>query len=266
MIRLMACARLVGGLCLVLAIAKAGQGNDLITIANVVDPGQITADEPIADTFSAEKAARYLDTASLHWQKARRCATCHTNMVMQGQVRLVAATPESKGFTLLTPTSKFVDIGTGFTATVTPEGLSRVEVSEGEVDVVLEDIKSSPRVRSGETLCIEPGERRVVTRIERGDWTAAFHFPTIEPPSREDYADQTFGHASIRVVQGRLNTYVAGPVLLTCCSTERDSRIRTLRRSLRFSRTVLMAVSWSTWTRDLGHQDQFVFVASACDS
>ncbi len=81
MIRLMTCARLVGGLCLALAFAEVGQGSDLVTLANVVDPGQITADEPIADTFSAEKAARYLDTASLHWQKTRRCATCHTNMV-----------------------------------------------------------------------------------------------------------------------------------------------------------------------------------------
>ena len=81
MIRLMTCIRLVGGLCLVLAIAEVGQGSDLVTLANVVDPGQITADEPLADTFSAEKAARYLDTASLHWQKTRRCATCHTNMV-----------------------------------------------------------------------------------------------------------------------------------------------------------------------------------------
>jgi len=52
-----------------------------VTLATVADPGRITADEPIADTFSAEKAARYLDTASLHWQKTRRCAACHTNMV-----------------------------------------------------------------------------------------------------------------------------------------------------------------------------------------
>ena len=42
--------------------------------------GSITADEPIADVFSAEKAARYLDTAALHWQKTRNCAACHVNM------------------------------------------------------------------------------------------------------------------------------------------------------------------------------------------
>jgi len=46
----------------------------------VADPGPITADEPFADVFSPEKAARYLDIASLHWQKSRNCAACHVNM------------------------------------------------------------------------------------------------------------------------------------------------------------------------------------------
>jgi squalene-hopene/tetraprenyl-beta-curcumene cyclase len=34
----------------------------------------------MAEVFSPEKAARYLDTASLHWQKSRNCAACHVNM------------------------------------------------------------------------------------------------------------------------------------------------------------------------------------------
>jgi hypothetical protein len=126
--------------------------------------------------------------------------------LMQGKLRLVAETPESRGFSVLTPTSKFVDIGTAFTATVEPDGLSRLDVCKGEVDVVLEGIESSPRLRTGETLYIEPGERRIMTRIEPGDGTAAFRFPTIQPPSREDYADQAFGHANIRVIQGQLKT------------------------------------------------------------
>jgi len=137
----------------------------------------------------------------------------NSTFLMQGQVqvRLEVTTPESKGFTVLTPTSKFVDIGTAFTATVEPDGLSRVDVSEGEVDVVLEGIASSPRLRAGETLCIEPAERQVMTRIERGDGTAAFRFPNIDPPSSEDYADQAFGHANVRVAQGRLKTHRGQP-------------------------------------------------------
>jgi len=71
---------LIIGWCFVLLIPGLGVAGELITLANVADPGRITADEPIADVFSAEKAARYLDTASLHWQKSRNCAACHVNM------------------------------------------------------------------------------------------------------------------------------------------------------------------------------------------
>ena len=65
---------------LVLQIPGLGLAGELVTLANVVDPGQITAYEPFKDVFSAENAARYLDTASLHWQKSRNCAACHVNM------------------------------------------------------------------------------------------------------------------------------------------------------------------------------------------
>jgi len=70
----------ITGWCLVLLIPGFGLAREVVTLENVVDPGQITADEPFADTFSPEKAARYLDTASLHWQKSRNCAACHVNM------------------------------------------------------------------------------------------------------------------------------------------------------------------------------------------
>lgn len=40
----------------------------------------ITADEPYAAEFSAEKAAQYLDRSALNWQKTKKCATCHTNL------------------------------------------------------------------------------------------------------------------------------------------------------------------------------------------
>jgi len=133
--------------------------------------------------------------------------TDNSAFLMLGQARLVAETPDSKGFVLRTPNSKFVDIGTAFTAKVTPDGLNRVNVSEGEVDVVLEGIQSPPRLRVGETLYIEPGKRRVMTRIEPGDGTTEFRFPNIAPPSSVDYADQAFGQASIRVVQGQLKKY-----------------------------------------------------------
>ena len=71
---------LVAGWCLVLIVACLGWGGELITLANVTDPGQITADEPISAVFSPANAARYLDIAALHWQKSRNCAACHVNM------------------------------------------------------------------------------------------------------------------------------------------------------------------------------------------
>jgi len=131
-----------------------------------------------------------------------------------GEVNLLAETPESKGFTVVTPTSEFVDISTAFTARVSPDGLSRLNVTEGEVDVVLKGVEQAPRLRAGETLYVEPGERQIMTRIEEGDGTFAFRFPSIRPPSADDYADQARGVATIRVAQGKLKSQTgkSGPV------------------------------------------------------
>jgi squalene-hopene/tetraprenyl-beta-curcumene cyclase len=41
---------------------------------------EITAAEPMATAFSAERAAEYLDRSALNWQKTKKCATCHTNL------------------------------------------------------------------------------------------------------------------------------------------------------------------------------------------
>ncbi|MGB0580112.1 MAG: hypothetical protein ACPGVU_10455 [Limisphaerales bacterium] len=128
--------------------------------------------------------------------------TANSVFLTLGEAHLVAETAEAKGFIVETPNSKFVDISTAFTATVSPDGLSRLEVTEGEVDV--EGLGKSSRLRAGETLYVEPGERRIITRIEPGDGTAEFRFPTIPPPSREDIADQASGNATIRVVHGEL--------------------------------------------------------------
>ncbi len=130
-----------------------------------------------------------------------------------GEIHLVAETPESTGFTIETPTSQFIDISTAFTAAVSPDGLSRVDVTDGEVDVVVEGNKLE-RFKRGESLLIEPGLRKILARIEPGDATAEFRFPTIPPPSADDFADQSKGRASIRVARGQLRTArsSSGPV------------------------------------------------------
>ena len=65
---------------LFIAALAPGQETTLITLENVPPAKRIVADEPVRESFSAEGAARYLDRASLAWQKRRNCASCHTNM------------------------------------------------------------------------------------------------------------------------------------------------------------------------------------------
>ena len=56
----------------------------------------ISADEPMAADFSAEKAAQYLDRSALNWQKTKNCATCHTNLFyMIARPALSKIQPES---------------------------------------------------------------------------------------------------------------------------------------------------------------------------
>jgi squalene-hopene/tetraprenyl-beta-curcumene cyclase len=45
--------------------------------ANEVGPN--LTDEPLAATFSMEKAASFLDTVASNWTRERKCGTCHTN-------------------------------------------------------------------------------------------------------------------------------------------------------------------------------------------
>jgi hypothetical protein len=134
-------------------------------------------------------------------------------VLLLGQVEVTAETPQSKGFVLVTQTTAFIDIGTRFTATVAPDGRSQLTVVDGEVHAVLADRAEPSRVRAGETLCVEPGDSQVVTRIERGDETAAFVFPTIRPPSGDDAADRLQGRAVFTMVGGRLNSK-SGPLEL----------------------------------------------------
>jgi ferric-dicitrate binding protein FerR (iron transport regulator) len=128
-----------------------------------------------------------------------------------GQIKARADTPASKGFTVNTRTAQVVDVGTEFVTAVAPDGQSRVDVTSGEVYVLLDGMKSRHRLREGEAFSVEPGQAQVMVRIERGDGTAAFRFSTIEPPSERDYADRSAGHASIRLVRGALRTVSAIP-------------------------------------------------------
>jgi hypothetical protein len=128
-----------------------------------------------------------------------------------GQLKAVAATPASKGFTVRTRTARVVDIGTEFVAAAAPDGQSRVDVTSGEVHVHLDGASTPHRLRTGEALAIEAGRAQVLVRIEPGDGTAAFRFPTIPPPTDQDIADRSRGFATLQVVRGGLFTTAPVP-------------------------------------------------------
>jgi hypothetical protein len=127
-----------------------------------------------------------------------------------GQLKALADTPESKGFTVRTRTARVVDIGTEFVAAAAPDGQSRIDVTRGEVQVHVAGAQVPQRLRTGEALSVEAGRQPVLVRIEPGDGTAEFRFPTIPPPSHEDYADQSQGRATMKVVRGGL--FLTAPV------------------------------------------------------
>ena len=123
-----------------------------------------------------------------------------------GTVYVVADSPESQGFMVRSPTSIFEDLGTAFSASVAPDGLSRLEVSDGEVNLIVEQDHKHQLLQAGQTMLVEPGERKILTRIESGDESRDFRFPTIVPPSNQDYADISQGFASASVGRGLLRS------------------------------------------------------------
>lgn len=125
-------------------------------------------------------------------------------ILTMGRVAVTADTPESKGFTIRTRTGRIVDLGTEFVAEALPDGRCRIGVSSGLVSFHAGDRDTGHLLRAGELMEIEPGHRQVITRIERGDETPDFEFPTIEPPTADDAADAYSGRASIRRVLGKL--------------------------------------------------------------
>ncbi|MBI2823198.1 MAG: squalene--hopene cyclase [Planctomycetia bacterium] len=60
-------------------VCSAVHAAEPVTLANLVAPSANAADEPLAARFSVAKAASFLDSAALEWQRSRDCMTCHTN-------------------------------------------------------------------------------------------------------------------------------------------------------------------------------------------
>ena len=74
-------SRLIPAVCLAVGFflhSDSAPAAEPVTLENVKDPGPNRKDEPVGK-WSGERAVKFLDAASLNWQKERRCFTCHTN-------------------------------------------------------------------------------------------------------------------------------------------------------------------------------------------
>jgi len=116
-----------------------------------------------------------------------------------GQAWARADTTASEGFTVRTSSGVFVDRGTEFLTTAKVDGFSQVQVTAGAVDAEVEGFERK-RIEKGSGMGIEPGDIPVMIRIESGDETPAFRFPTIPPPSAGDLADRARGETEIRLI------------------------------------------------------------------
>ncbi len=60
-----------------LAIAASASAEE--PLAKLTAPSPNLPAEPLAKRLSVAKAVDFIDRASLHWQRSRKCVTCHTN-------------------------------------------------------------------------------------------------------------------------------------------------------------------------------------------
>jgi squalene-hopene/tetraprenyl-beta-curcumene cyclase len=59
-------------------LASVSAAAEPIAPESVESPADIAPNEPHAKVFSLERAARYLDSAALDWQRTHACTSCHT--------------------------------------------------------------------------------------------------------------------------------------------------------------------------------------------
>jgi hypothetical protein len=118
----------------------------------------------------------------LHGPAIFEIRSANSGFLTIGRLSARAATPESHGFTVHSRTAATVDLGTEFNVVASDDGHSQIGVVEGAVEVQLANGRQRRRLGVGESIEVEPGTPSVIARIEPGENTPAFKFPTIEPP------------------------------------------------------------------------------------
>lgn len=133
-------------------------------------------------------------------------ASPNSGFLHYGEALSRANTDRSSGFTIETRAGRFVDQGTEFLTTALTDGFSQMHVTSGAVDALLDGF-GTQRFETGNGIGIEPGSSPVVIRIEKGAETDAFQFPTIPPPSDDDFA----GAATIGLYESRSSWVESAP-------------------------------------------------------
>jgi hypothetical protein len=134
----------------------------------------------------------------------------NTGFLTIGHATARAEEATAAGFTIRSRTLTVMDMGTEFDFLAAADGRSQVAVKAGAVRVQYEkEGRALPLLGEGSSVAVEPGAPRIIVRIEPGDGTPAFHFPSIEPPSAHDFADASMGRARIRVLRGHLHPAAA---------------------------------------------------------
>ncbi len=124
-------------------------------------------------------------TTELHAPVLFEVSSANSAFLHYGNAVSRADTDASHGFTILTPYGQFIDQGTEFLTTVRRDGSSQMHVSSGEVDVAVKGF-GRQRIRKGSGIGIESGSVPVMIRIEQGEESSDFLFPSITPPAHTD--------------------------------------------------------------------------------
>ncbi|MDA7926813.1 hypothetical protein N9B21_02125 [Verrucomicrobiales bacterium] len=191
---------LIGDIFAQRVVAQIGDtSTDLRWLSNSFSKGNNLKEGTRLELASGDVEIRFTSGAltRLHGPALFEIVSSNSGFLSYGKAHSVAENDESKGFTIQTHSGDFVDQGTEFLTTASPDGFSQLHVTSGAVDVDVPGMKRQ-RLRKGSGLGIEPGEVPVVVRIEQGNETKEFQFPTIPPPGTSDFADVSKGNAKIK--------------------------------------------------------------------
>jgi squalene-hopene/tetraprenyl-beta-curcumene cyclase len=72
--------RIVAAALLVLFAVRPVSADEPATLKNFKAPSSNKKDEPLAGTFSLDRAGHFLDAAALNWTKTHGCFSCHSNL------------------------------------------------------------------------------------------------------------------------------------------------------------------------------------------